>query len=61
MSIWDQFYQLNVLEIDFKDSLSTSAVIYGNGRNQVAISIHVRVMSSVTTVLPLTDQEIFDA
>ncbi|MCW2481673.1 hypothetical protein [Candidatus Symbiopectobacterium sp. NZEC135] len=61
MSSWDQFYQLSVLEIDFKDSLSTSAVIYGNGRNQVAISIHVRVMSSVTTVLPLTEQEVFDA
>lgn len=61
MSNWNEFYRLSSLRISFKDSLSGSAIIYGNSRNQIAISIYVNVMASVTEELKLTEDELFDA
>lgn len=61
MSVWDTFYRLAELSIDLRDSGGSNATIYGNGRNQVAVTIRVRVLASANEELNLTDNDIFKA
>ncbi|MDE9437871.1 hypothetical protein KKI95_18555 [Xenorhabdus bovienii] len=44
MSIWNNFYRLNTLSVSFVNNVSAkNATIFGNGNNQVAILVKVKV------------------
>ncbi|TDB56122.1 hypothetical protein [Photorhabdus luminescens] len=44
MNTWSDFNTLTTLKISFTDSIARSATIYGNGNNQVSVSIRVKAI-----------------
>lgn len=61
-SVWDEFYRLSTLSVTFAHSTSSTAYIYGNGRNQVAVTVSLKIISdNAGNKLSLTADEIYDA
>ncbi|MFV8988269.1 hypothetical protein [Serratia fonticola] len=60
-TVWDKFYKLTTLVINFRDSASTAASIYGNARNQVAISVRVNATDQQGASLALSNNDLFNA
>lgn len=55
MSVWDNFYRLTHLRIDFPNVTKKTAEIYGNRRNQVEVMITLRVVDKNQLPLPLKE------
>lgn len=59
MSVWDDFKSLNQLKLSFSASAAAvSGIIYGNSRNQVAITVQVKVLGTDGQPLPLTADDL---
>lgn len=62
MSVWDDFYRLSVLKVEFfQNSASRNAVIYGNGNNQVAVVLHATVLGKDNQPLNIPQDELLEA
>ena len=60
-SAWDKFYKLSTLSIQFSQvSGAASATLYGNGNNQVAIAVQVKIVDNSGNSLPLTANDLQD-
>ena len=55
---WDGFYQFSEMKIEFEDSASTVADIYGNGLNQVAIILTVLAVDTYLQPIALTPADL---
>ncbi|MGY4818221.1 hypothetical protein ACVNP3_20020 [Pseudomonas chlororaphis subsp. piscium] len=56
---WSKFDSIETLNIEFSDNTaSSSAAIFGNGRNQVGVTITVRCYSKDGGFLPITEADI---
>ncbi|HGJ5855197.1 hypothetical protein [Arsenophonus nasoniae] len=60
MSVWDDFSRLNRLQISIGDYGKTGT-IYGNGKNQIIISIKVVIIGLDNRILVIPDDELFKA
>lgn len=58
MSIWDKFFRLTHLRIDFPNSVNKTAEIYGNGRNQVEVLITLRIVDENQVPLRLKETDL---
>lgn len=59
-NIWNSFYRLDTLKVDFRDNSSaSSATIFGNGNNQVTVLVHVKILGpDASTVLSIPEDEL---
>lgn len=49
MSVWDNFWRLDTLDIGFYDNTSAQkATIYANNKNQVEFYIRVKIVDKTT-------------
>lgn len=60
-SAWDKFYRLSTLSITFAHSTAGTAYIYGNGRNQVAVSVSLKIVDRAGNKIGLTEDDIYNA
>lgn len=62
MSVWDDFYKLSVLKVNFlQNSAAKNATIYGNGNNQVAVVLHATVLGEDLQPLSIPLNELLEA
>lgn len=58
-SAWNDFYKLSTLTIQFhKSPGSSTASIFGNGNNQVAVAVQVKIVDSSGNALSLTASDL---
>ncbi|MCP9268456.1 hypothetical protein M5U04_10180 [Xenorhabdus sp. XENO-1] len=57
MSYYDNFLRLDNLTIDFNNSTSNNANIYGNGLNQVEIIIGIKIIDKNNQPVTMTSDE----
>ena len=57
-NIWDDFYRLTHLSIDFPNSVNNKAAIYGNGRNQVEVMVTLRIVDKNLSPISLREEDI---
>ncbi|WGL99188.1 hypothetical protein QE177_04715 [Arsenophonus sp. aPb] len=60
MSVWDVFSRLNRMQISIGDYGKTGT-IYGNGKNQIIISVKVVIIGLDNRLLIIPDDELFKA
>lgn len=62
MSVWDDFYRISVLKVEFiQNSSAKNATIYGNGNNQVAVVLHATVLGKDNQPLNIPQDELLEA
>lgn len=57
-NIWDDFYRLTHLSIDFPNSVNNKAAIYGNGRNQVEVMVTLRIIDKNLSPILLKENDV---
>ncbi|WP_334470845.1 hypothetical protein [Arsenophonus sp. PmNCSU2021_1] len=59
MSVWDNFYRLDYLDLAFVNNTSAQrATIYGNSQNRIAISIKVKIVDKNNNSLVIPADEL---
>ncbi|WGO82815.1 hypothetical protein [Arsenophonus apicola] len=57
-NIWQDFYQLTHLSIDFPNSVNNKAAIYGNGKNQVEVMVTLRIIDKSLSPISLKEEDV---
>lgn len=57
-NIWQDFYQLTHLSIDFPNSVNNKAAIYGNGKNQVEVMVTLRIINKSLSPISLKEEDV---
>ncbi|MDR5610791.1 MULTISPECIES: hypothetical protein [unclassified Arsenophonus] len=61
MSVWDNFYRLDYLDLAFvKNSSAQKATIYGNGQNRIALSLKVKIVDKNNNPLVIPADELLN-